>query len=243
MAVAGTSFGACMLRSALNPPLMAPHTLKWATPRSSVQSLDLPRGGKPEAVVAPVEMPMQWCRWKLASLVSVASIEREGQGGTSERISEMQLTIANAFSNTLITHLYPHSTILITLHVLSQDGSLLAACLNASTLALIDAGVPMSDYIAACTSGSTSSYNSNDEAADPLLDLNGTEELELPFLTVGTLGAGEKVSVLVMESRVQAMRLEGMLAVGVDGCKQVKEILDDVVRRHGKRILLERVKI
>ncbi len=107
------------------------------------------------------------------------------------------MTVANAFANTLFTHLYPHSTILITLHVLSQDGSLLAACLNASTLALIDAGVPMSDYVAACTSGSTSSYSSNDEAADPLLDLNGTEEQELPFLTVGTLGAGEKVSVLV----------------------------------------------
>ena len=149
----------------------------------------------------------------------------------------MQTTIANAFSNTLFTNLYPHSTITISLHVLAQDGSLLAACLNATTLALIDAGIPMSDYIVACTSGSTSSYSSNDETADPLLDLNGLEEQELPFLTVGTLGASEKVSVLVMETRVQFGRLEGMLAVGVDGCKQVREILDQVVRRCGKRIL------
>ena len=149
----------------------------------------------------------------------------------------MQTTIANAFSSTLFTHLYPRSTILVSLHILAQDGSLLAACLNAATLALIDAGIPMSDYIVACTSGSTSSYSSNDESADPLLDLNGMEEQELPFLTVGTLGAGEKVSVLVMETRVQIGRLEGMLAVGVDGCKQVREILDRVVRRHGKRIL------
>lgn len=149
----------------------------------------------------------------------------------------MQSTIANAFTSTLFTHLYPHSTISINLHILSQDGSLLAACLNAATLALIDAGIPMSDYIVACTAGSTSTYSSNDESADPLLDLNGTEELELPFLTVGTLGAGEKVSVLVMETRVQVGRLEGMLAVGVDGCKQVREILDQVVRRQGTRML------
>ena len=149
----------------------------------------------------------------------------------------MQTTLSNAFASTLFTHLYRHSTILITLHILSQDGSLLAACLNAATLALIDAGIPMSDYIVACTAGSTSSYSSNDESADPLLDLNGTEEQELPFLTVGTLGAGEKVSVLVMETRMQVGRLEGMLAVGVDGCKQVREILDQVVRRQGKRIL------
>lgn len=149
----------------------------------------------------------------------------------------MQSTIANAFSDTLFTNLYPHSIIMLSLHILSQDGSLLAACLNASTLALVDAGIPMRDYICACTAGSTSSYSSNDEKADPLLDLNGTEELELPFLTVGTIGATDSVSVLVMETKVQFGRLEGMLAVAVDGCKQVREILDVVVRGKGKKIL------
>lgn len=145
--------------------------------------------------------------------------------------------IASAFTSTLFTHLYPHSTIQINLHILSQDGSLLAACLNAATLALIDAGIPMSDYIVACTSGLTPPNSSRGDSADPLLDLNGMEEQELPFLTVSTLGAGERVSVLVMESRVQVGRLEGILAVGVDGCKQVREILDAAVRKHGKKVL------
>jgi exosome complex component RRP41 len=149
----------------------------------------------------------------------------------------MQITIASAFSSAIFTHLYPHSTIQIALHVLSQDGSLLAACINAATLALIDAGVPMSDYVVACTAGSTSSYSSNDESADPLLDLNAGEEAELPFLTVATVGESDRVAVLVMETRVQVGRLEGMLAVAVDGCKQVRVILDAVVRRQGKKML------
>jgi len=97
------------------------------------------------------------------------------------------------------------------------------------------------DYLVACTSGSTSSFSNNEESADPLLDLNGQEEQELPFLTVGTLGATEKICVLVMETRVQFARVEGMLAVGVDGCKQMKEILDSAVRRHGKRIIEAKV--
>lgn len=149
----------------------------------------------------------------------------------------MQNTIIEAFSHSLFTNLYPHSTISISLHILSQDGALLAACINASTLALIDAGIPMRDYICACTAGSTSSYGSNDEQADPLLDLNNTEEQELPFLTVATLGDSDSVSVLVMETRVQVGRLEGMLVVGVDGCKQVKEILEQVVKTRGQKIL------
>ncbi|CAI4218455.1 unnamed protein product [Parascedosporium putredinis] len=111
----------------------------------------------------------------------------------------------------------PHSTISISLHVLSQDGSLLAALINASTLALVDAGIPMTDYIAACTSGSTSTYAAADEAADPLLDLNLQEEQELPFLTVATLGASDKVVVLVCESRV----------------RQVRQFMDQVVKEKG----------
>lgn len=114
----------------------------------------------------------------------------------------------------------------------------------------------MVDYMVACTAGSITAMttttttirggvggggrDSNDDHddSDPLLDLNGTEELELPFLTVGTLGAGEdRVGVLVMESRVPVARVEGMMAVGVDGCKQVREILDAVVRAHGKTLL------
>jgi exosome complex component RRP41 len=61
------------------------------------------------------------------------------------------------------------------------------------------------------------------------------EELELPFLTVGTLGRSDRVSVLMMESRVRMERVEGMLAVGIDGCKRMREILDGVVKEYGKR--------
>jgi exosome complex component RRP41 len=155
------------------------------------------------------------------------------------RIVELQSTISSALTASLHTHLFPHSTIAISLHVLSQDGSLLAALINAATLACIDAGVPMTDYIAACTAGSTSSYAAGDESADPLLDLNHQEEQELPSLTVATLGDSDRVAVLVCESRVQVGRLEGMLAVGVDGCKQVREILDRVVREKGRRMIME----
>ncbi|KAI9757780.1 MAG: Exosome non-catalytic core component [Chaenotheca gracillima] len=169
-------------------------------------------------------------------IAGFSGVERKKRGRGDKRVSEMQSTIANAFSSSLFTHLYPHSTIEIHLHVLNQDGSILAACLNAATLALIDAGIPMADYVVACTAGLTSPSNSNEDA-DPLLDINGLEEQELPTITVATLGASENVSVLIMESRIHVGRLESMLAVGVDGCKQVREILDDVIRRQGKRIL------
>ena len=148
----------------------------------------------------------------------------------------MQNTIASAFTATLFTHLYPQSTILIRIHVLSSDGSLLAAAINATTLALIDAGIPTRDYICACTAGLTPP-SPDTQVPDPILDLNGQEEQELAFLTVGTVGGGERVSVCVGESRVQWERVEGMLAVGVDGCKRVRDILDGVVRARGRKVV------
>ncbi|KAF2119690.1 ribosomal protein S5 domain 2-type protein [Lophiotrema nucula] len=151
-----------------------------------------------------------------------------------KRTAEMQHCLKTAYEGVLVTHLYPHSTISLNLHILSQDGSLLAACINAATLALIDAGVPMTDYLCACTAASSATSSESDNS-DPLLDLNNLEEQELPFLTVGTLGRSEKVSVLMLETRVRMERVEGMLAVGIEGCKRVREILDGVVKGYGKR--------
>ena len=103
----------------------------------------------------------------------------------------------------------------------------------------LDAGIPMTDYLVACSAGSTSSYASNDESADPLLDLNTQEEQELPHLTLATLGASGKVVALVCESRVQVTRLEGMMATAVDGCGGIRQFLDRVVREKGAKMVTE----
>ena len=104
----------------------------------------------------------------------------------------------------------------------------------------------MSDYLVACTAGSTVNSSSRsqqqplaEDVEDPLLDLNGLEEQELPFLTVATLGASDKVSVCMLETRMNASKLEEMLAVGIDGCRKIREMLDSVVRAHGKKMLEE----
>ncbi|KAI1819888.1 ribosomal protein S5 domain 2-like protein [Xylaria intraflava] len=163
-----------------------------------------------------------------------SGVDRKKRARTDKRIQELQATIGKAFAASLHLNLYPRSTLIVSLHVLSQDGSLLAALINAATLALIDSGVPMTDYLVACTAGSTSSQSASDESADPLIDLNTQEEQELPFLTLATLGATDKVSVLVCESRVQISRLEGMMASAADGCKAMRDFLDRVVREKGR---------
>ncbi|KAI2618971.1 ribosomal protein S5 domain 2-like protein [Hypomontagnella submonticulosa] len=168
-----------------------------------------------------------------------STVDRKKRARSDKRIQELQATLAKSLAAVLHTHLFPRSTISISLHVLAQDGSLLACAVNAATLALVDAGVPMTDYLVACTAGSTSSHAAADDKADPLIDLNNQEEQELPFLTLGTLDATDKVALMVCESRVQVSRLEGMMVAAADGCANIRKYLDSVVREKGRRMVAE----
>ena len=163
-------------------------------------------------------------------------------------MQELQSTISSAFQAHLFTNIYPRSSITISLHVLSLDGALLAACLNAASLALVDAGIPMPSILVAVTSGMIP-VKDIATPSDPVLDLNNNEEMELPFLSVATVAAAseeeeDRVSVLVMESKIQVgqegKKLEALLAVGVDGCKQLRSIMEGVVRKHGSKVLRAR---
>ncbi|KAJ5390002.1 uncharacterized protein N7496_001070 [Penicillium cataractarum] len=168
-------------------------------------------------------------------------------GGSDKQSSRIATTLRSAFQSHLHTYLYPHSTISIHVSVLSADGSLLAAAINACTLALVDAGIPMPGLLTSCTAGMSGSASTprdprNDEL-DPLLDLSLPEEQELPVLTVGTttsVPVGEnnmdeeegdmKVAVLTMDSKLHYSYMETMLAVGIDGCNQIRELLEGVIK-------------
>ncbi|OAG41801.1 hypothetical protein AYO21_04036 [Fonsecaea monophora] len=177
-----------------------------------------------------------------------ASSERRRRTRTDKQIQELQSTISSSFQSHLFTHLYPRSLITISLHVLSLDGGLLVACLNAASLALVDAGVPMPSILAAVSSGIIVPTDDSKAKVEPVLDLNNAEEQELAYLTLATVSGGEKredkVSVLMMDSRVEIAastgKVEAMLATGVDGCKEVRRKMEDVVKKHGAKVMMSR---
>lgn len=106
----------------------------------------------------------------------------------------------------------------------------------------------MPSILAAISSGNITSSDESSLKPEPLLDLNNAEEQELPFLSLATVagqqGEEDKVSVLIMESRVAIggsnAKVESMLATAVDGCKQIRKIMEDVIRRHGAKVMQSR---
>ena len=74
---------------------------------------------------------------------------------------------------------------------MKADGGNYCACVNAATLALIDAGIPLVDYVSACTASLVSSINVKTYVAT-------TSEIDMSF----QVKMGEHISELVKEKKL-----------------------------------------
>jgi exosome complex component RRP41 len=103
------------------------------------------------------------------------------------RLLEISAAIKNIFEAVVSTTTAPRSEIDVYIQILQIDGGMIHTAINGTTLALIDAGIPMSDYVCACSAGFA-----NDNA---ILDLNFIEEnADVPTMTVALLPKSGKVT-------------------------------------------------
>ncbi|CAN6675176.1 exosome complex component Ski6p [Trichomonascus vanleenenianus] len=163
------------------------------------------------------------------SVSPFSTTDRKKRLRNDRRVQEMAAMLQRTFSEAVLGHLHPRTQLTISLHVLAQDGGLLPACINAATLAVMDAGVPLYDYVSACSAALFE--------ATPLLDPSNLEENDLPFLTVGIIGQSEKVSLLLLENRMALDRLESVLAIAIAGCRDIRTKMDRAVRAYGRQRL------
>lgn len=154
-----------------------------------------------------------------------SQVERKRNERADRRISELEQVIDESFKEVIIGHLFPRSSIDIQISILSNDGGLLHSCINAVTLALIDAGIPMLDYLCACSAAIVENH--------ALLDLNSLEEggqFDLPKFTVGVQPRTNSVVMLNLECRMPMDKFDIVKDVSLKGAAQIKSVLDTIVR-------------
>ncbi|KAI5478144.1 exosome complex component RRP41 [Pseudohyphozyma bogoriensis] len=216
-------------------------------------------GGARPGDKATVNVEVGVAGWSERNAAGTAGGVRKG--GKDRRTIELSTSLKATFEPVLLLHLYPRSSIDIYIQVLQVDGSLLQASINATTLALISAGLPLSDYVCSL---SLASYPSISPSAPPqvppfsltspavphsnaddgnigsgsttLLDLTSAEEMALPNLTVAVLPRSGKVSLVSLETRVGVGRFEEMLRWGVEGGKVVQGAMEEAVRVWAKSL-------
>lgn len=161
------------------------------------------------------------------NIASFSTLQRRKRSKNDKRMIEMKTTLERTFEQSVMSHLYPRTLIEVNVQVLAQDGAVLATMTNAITLALIDAGVAMYDYVSAVSVGI------HDQT--PLLDLNVLEENDMSCLTIGVVGKSEKLAMLLLEDKMPLDKLENALAVAIAGGHRIRDLMDDEVRSHGNQ--------
>ncbi|XP_034253233.1 exosome complex component RRP41 [Thrips palmi] len=172
---------------------------------------------------APHDQVFVNCQYSMA-VFSTGERKRRPRG--DRKSQEMSIHLRQALVAAIRTELYPRSQLDIFVEVLQADGGNYCACVNAATLALVDAGVGMREYAVAC-----SASLANGEVA--LVDVSHLEESSGGSnLTVATLPVSGQVALMEMSQRFHSDHLPKVLERAIEGCKDIHQILDGAVRKH-----------
>lgn len=153
----------------------------------------------------------------------------------SKKLSEFELNIRNIFKSVIILEKYEKSQLDLNIEVLQTDGgSEICAAVNAATLALIDAGICMREYVCACTASL-----SNDGV--PLLDVSHLEEMcGGPTLTVAAIprtdAEQQSVAFVELSQKFYLKDLNKIFDCALIGCEKIREILDDSIRSNANEL-------
>ncbi|XP_014783972.1 exosome complex component RRP41 [Octopus bimaculoides] len=165
------------------------------------------------------------------SMATFSTGERKRRPRGDRKSQEMTLYLQQTFNAAIMTSFYPRSQIDIYVEVLQSDGGNYCACVNAATLAIIDAGIPIKDYVCACSAGFVNET--------PLVDMSYLEESSgIPELITAILPQSEEVVLLEMNSRLHEDNLKKVLNQATKGCKDIYQILNEAVRHHLQDVVL-----
>ena len=117
--------------------------------------------------------------------------------------------------------------------VLQADGGSDSVCVNAATLALVDAGIAMKDMVCACTAGDLGRASGDGSTA--IIDISRLEHL-CNMVTLTLLPKSEKIVQFESTGRLHQDRLRDLLQAAAEGCHELHSILETAVREHIKKL-------
>jgi exosome complex component RRP41 len=149
--------------------------------------------------------------------------ERKTRRIGDRRTAEMETVLKQTLDEIVLVNLYPKSEINIVVHILETDGSVLCAVLNAACLALVVAGVSLSDMLVSCSVGVI-----KDQFCQDCTMVEQTSGGA--FLPVAIKARSEEVITLQLSSRLSLEVLETALHAALDGCRKIRAVMEDGTR-------------
>ncbi|MFH1229325.1 MAG: exosome complex exonuclease Rrp41 [Candidatus Aenigmatarchaeota archaeon] len=163
------------------------------------------------------------CRYSMAPF----STNERIRPGNSRRSTEISKVINEALSNVVFFDDYPKTSIDVFIEILQADASTRCAGLNAASLALVEAGIPIKDMISSCSVGKVD--------GQIIVDVAGDEDCEGEVdMATATIGSEDKFVLLQMDGIVTKDEFYKLLDLSRKGCMEVYEIQKNVFKEKYK---------
>lgn len=156
--------------------------------------------------------------------MSAFSTTERSRPGPSRRSQEISKVTREALMPVIFLEEFPKTAIDVYIEILQADASTRVAGINAASLALADAGVPMADLVASCSAGKV--------AGHIVLDVAGKEdtegELDLP---IAYYKRKNLITLLQMDGLAKKEEIKKILQLALKGCETVYEKQRDALKQ------------
>jgi len=163
------------------------------------------------------------CRYAMAPF----STEERKTPGPDRRSIELSKVIRIALEPAIFLEDFPRAVVDVFVEVLQADGSTRVTGINAASLALACAGIPLRDLVSACSVGKI-----NDTL---VVDLNGKEDnFSQADMSFAMLPSKDEISLLQMDGLLTKDEIKRLIEIAKNACKKIYEMQKQALREKYK---------
>lgn len=179
-----------------------------------------PREVHPRHLQDPSKAVVRY-RYNMASF----SVEERKRPGPDRRSIEISKVSKEAFEAVIMKELFPRSAIDIFVEVLQADAGSRTACLNAASVALVDAGVPMKGIITSVAVGKADGQL----VLDPMKEEDNFGEADMPFAFLIRNGKIESIALLQMDGCMTRDEIRQSIELAKMGALKIYEMQREAI--------------
>ncbi|MCS7121486.1 MAG: exosome complex exonuclease Rrp41 [Archaeoglobaceae archaeon] len=155
------------------------------------------------------------------------SVEERRRPGPDRRSIEISKVSKEVFEAVIMKELFPRSAIDIFVEVLQADAGSRAAGINAASVALIDAGIPVKGIV---TSVAVAKVDGQ-LVLDPMKEEDYYGEADLPIAFLIRNGKIESITLLQMDGRMTKDEIKRVIELAKKGVMEIYRLQRDAIMR------------
>ncbi len=160
------------------------------------------------------------CRYLMAPF----STDERARPGPSRRSKEISMVVRNALEPAIFLEDYPKAAIDVYIDIIQADSGTRTAGINAASVALADAGVPMRGLVAAVAVGKINGKY--------VVDLAGKEEDESDCdLPVAYLPRDGKISLLQFDGSLPKKDVKELVKLATKACEEIHKLQQEALMK------------